>query len=172
MTAIIQLVTAILFVAKALNIVNGQVQAVKLLELTEDPFMTLGTICLAVGAGADILIVIFMTFLLIRQRIATRFVSTAEILQRLTVFSVNTGTWPAAFSLATVILLHVFPSNLLYTVPYLPLCSLYCNTLLANLNVREYIKGATATHNAGRAVFARSNSQTSESTKTGTPSGR
>ena len=36
--------------------------------------------------------------------------STAHILQRLTVFAVNTGTWTATFALLTVIFVRVYTS--------------------------------------------------------------
>jgi hypothetical protein len=45
--------------------------------------------------------------------------------------------------------MHVFPSNFLYVVFAIPLSSLYCNTLLANLNVRVYIRGEATTHYPG-----------------------
>jgi hypothetical protein len=70
-----------------------------------------------------------------------------HVLQRLTVFAINTGIWTAIFALSTVIFLHLYPSNLLYVVFAIPLCSVYCNTLLANLNARGYIRGEMTTHN-------------------------
>lgn len=45
--------------------------------------------------------------------------------------------------------MHVFPSNFLYLVFAIPLSSLYCNTLLANLNARVYIRGEATTHYPG-----------------------
>ncbi|KAG9313208.1 hypothetical protein JVU11DRAFT_6667 [Chiua virens] len=119
--AIVQLVTAFYFIIKALYTANGTVQVINLSELSGEPYMTMATISLAVGAAVDILIAIFMTFLLIRKRSGVGFASTAHILQRLTVFSVNTGTWPAVLLLLTTIFLHVFPTNMVYFIPYIPL---------------------------------------------------
>ncbi|KAH0836829.1 hypothetical protein J3R83DRAFT_8605, partial [Lanmaoa asiatica] len=104
---------------------------------------------LSVGAGVDVLIAICLTFLLVRKRTSTGFISTVHILQRLVLFAVNTGIWTATFALLTVILLHLFPLNLLYAVFGIPLCSVYCNTLLANLNARAYIRGEATTPNVG-----------------------
>ena len=43
--------------------------------------------------------------------------------------------------------MHALPSNLLYVVFAIPLGSLYCNMVLANLNARLYIRGDATTHN-------------------------
>ncbi|KAH0836833.1 hypothetical protein J3R83DRAFT_8610 [Lanmaoa asiatica] len=91
--------------------------------------------------------------------------STDHILQRLVFFAVNTGIWTATFALLTVILLHLFPLNLLYAVFGIPLCSVYCNTLLANLNARAYIRGEATTPNVGVDPFTSPALQVS-STKT------
>ncbi|KAH0830142.1 hypothetical protein J3R83DRAFT_1490, partial [Lanmaoa asiatica] len=60
-------------------------------------------------------------------------------LERLTVFAVNSGIWTAIFSLLAAILVHISSSNLTYAIFFIPLCSIYCNTLLANLNARIYL---------------------------------
>ncbi|KAN0088271.1 hypothetical protein V8E55_005328 [Tylopilus felleus] len=102
---------------------------------------------LSVAAVEDILIAVFLTFLFLRRRNATGYMGTTHVLQRLTVFAVNTGIWTASFALITLILLHVYPISSLYAVFGLPLCSVYCNTLLANLNARSYIRGEIVTRN-------------------------
>ncbi|KAN0088241.1 hypothetical protein V8E55_005298 [Tylopilus felleus] len=107
--------------------------------------LLLGTISFSIAAGIDVLIAIFMTFLLIRQRIATGFAGTAHMLQLLAIFAVNTGIWTATFALLIIILLHLFPDKAYYSIFVIPLGSVYCNTLLANLNVRTYLKGAGST---------------------------
>ncbi|KAG9313206.1 hypothetical protein JVU11DRAFT_6665 [Chiua virens] len=162
--ASVEFVTSILYISYALRTVNGEVQAVGLGALGVNPFLTVGTINLAVSAGVDILIAICMTFLLFRKRSRTRFASTVHLLQRLTVFAVNTGIWPASLALLTIILLHVFPTNIVNYLPYIPLCSVYCNTLLANLNARAYIAGRETTQVIDMDLFSISVSQASEST--------
>ena len=83
------------------------------------------------------------------------------MLQRLTVFAVHTGTWTAVFALLSLLFvsiicrrrvhpqsvltshtwqLYVLPLENLYSVFGIPLCPVYCNTLLANLNARVYLK--------------------------------
>ncbi|KAN0088272.1 hypothetical protein V8E55_005329 [Tylopilus felleus] len=132
---------------------SSSVQAVALPVLSSNRFMSFATVCLALAAGGDVLVAIFLTFLLIHKRRATGYSSTAHVLQRLTAFAVNTGIWTTLFALLSVILLHVFPSNLLPTVFIIPLCPLYCNTLLANLNVRAYVRGEPTAHDAGGDLF-------------------
>jgi hypothetical protein len=151
--AVVQLVFITIYVCEALYSADGSVQAVALPVLSSNRFMSFATVCLALAAGGDVLVAIFLTFLLIHKRRATGYSSTAHVLQRLTAFAVNTGIWTTLFALLSVILLHVFPSNLLPTVFIIPLCPLYCNTLLANLNVRAYVRGEPTAHDAGGDLF-------------------
>jgi hypothetical protein len=87
-------------------------------------------------------------------------------LQRLILFSVNTGSWTALFALLTIILvrsgnicqifrsclkltlqMHTYLTESISMVFATPLCSVYCNTVLANLNARQYIRSETTGHN-------------------------
>ncbi|KAG9315406.1 hypothetical protein JVU11DRAFT_4556 [Chiua virens] len=142
----VEFTTALIYVSDELYIANGKLQIVGLAELGVNPFLTVGSIKLCVAAGMDVMIATCMTLLFARKRARAKFTNTVHVLRRLTVFSVNTGVWPASLALLTIILLHAFPTNIINYLPYLPLCSVYCNTLLANLNVRAYIKGSGATH--------------------------
>lgn len=162
--AIAQLASVIIYLAKALYSANG-LQVLSAAELSENPFRNILTLNLSIVTGVDVLIAIFLTFLLLRKRTTATFAGTAYTLQRLTVFAVNTGIWSATFALLTMILLHVFPLNLLYCVSGIPLCSVYCNTLLANLNAREYIRGSSTTHYVDADLFSSSSLPVSKSTK-------
>ncbi|KAG8221098.1 hypothetical protein J3R82DRAFT_2619, partial [Butyriboletus roseoflavus] len=124
------------------------------------------TLCIAFAAGADILIAIFLTYLLVRKRSTTAFAKTASLLQRLTVFAVNTGIWTATFALLSLVLLQVYPTNLLYVVFGIPAASIYCNTFLANLNARSYIRGEALPHDDDVDLFASSASPLSDTIKT------
>ena len=65
--------------------------------------------------------------------------------------------------------LHVFPKNMLYAVPYLPLCSVSCNTLLANLNARGYIGGeAIMTRQVSADVITNASAAEGDDNKTNT----
>ncbi|KAF8133371.1 hypothetical protein EV363DRAFT_1259064 [Boletus edulis] len=150
----VELVCCTIYVAKSLYTTNGVVKVVAISTINSSSFVTQASLALSFAAAADVLIAISMTFLLVRQRTVTKFASTAHILQRLIVFSVNTGTWTATFALSTVILLNVFPNNWICTVTMIPLCAVYCNTLLANLNARAYVMGTETTYNVDVDLFS------------------
>ncbi|KAI9454593.1 hypothetical protein HD554DRAFT_2150025 [Boletus coccyginus] len=97
-----------------------------------------------------------LTFLLFRKRTDTEFSSTAHILQRITVLVVNAGLWTATFALLSLIFLHLYPVKFLNEVFSFSLCSIYCNTTLANLNARAYIRGETRAYNTDVDLFASS----------------
>lgn len=56
--------------------------------------------------------------------------------------------------------------NGLYAVFGVPLCAVYSNTLLANLNAELYVRGETATHNVDADLFNSSSSPASDSART------
>ncbi|KIJ58332.1 hypothetical protein HYDPIDRAFT_119660 [Hydnomerulius pinastri MD-312] len=92
------------------------------------------------AAAVDITTTIAMCTLLAMGRTRLN-ANTDRMLLRLVIISINTGLWTALFALFTVILHVVYPGNLMYTGVYFPLCTLYCNTLVANFNVRSYARG-------------------------------
>ncbi|KAH7905752.1 hypothetical protein BJ138DRAFT_1147992 [Hygrophoropsis aurantiaca] len=62
-----------------------------------------------------------------------------NILHNLVILTINTGIWTALFAIFTLITIVVYKDNLIYAALYFPLCPLYCNTVLANLNARTLI---------------------------------
>ncbi|KIJ64709.1 hypothetical protein HYDPIDRAFT_28075 [Hydnomerulius pinastri MD-312] len=109
-------------------------------ELSSPLMMKLANACNGTAAAVDITITIAMCTLLAMGR--TRFnANTDRMLLRLIVISINTGLWTALFALFAVILHVAYPGDLIYTGVYFPLCTLYCNTLVANFNVRSYARG-------------------------------
>ncbi|KAH7921854.1 hypothetical protein BV22DRAFT_1131940 [Leucogyrophana mollusca] len=62
-----------------------------------------------------------------------------NILQSLVILTINTGIWTALFAIFTLITIVVYKGDLIYAALYFPLCPLYCNTVLANLNARTFI---------------------------------
>ncbi|KAF9238081.1 hypothetical protein BU15DRAFT_62728 [Melanogaster broomeanus] len=94
-----------------------------------------------ITAAVDIVIAIAMCTLLAMGRSGFS-EKTDQLVLRLIVISLNTGLWTAILALLSIILLVSLPSTeVVYTGVYYPLGSLYCNTLLANLNVRPYLRG-------------------------------
>ncbi|KIJ57669.1 hypothetical protein HYDPIDRAFT_120479, partial [Hydnomerulius pinastri MD-312] len=108
---------------------------------TTNPLMIkVANACNGTAAAVDITITIAMCTFLAMGR--TRFnANTDRMLLRLIVISINTGLWTVLFALFSVILHVVFPTNWVYAGFYFPLCTLYCNTLVANFNVRSYARG-------------------------------
>ncbi|KAF8141413.1 hypothetical protein EV363DRAFT_1308043 [Boletus edulis] len=155
--AIFQLV----YVAKALYGAHG----IHVTVLTGDFFVDVVLSSLSVAAVVDVLTAIFMTFLLLRKRstagysrqacntrvtekmhlnighkCGTHFATPHRVYDKLLVI------WTASFALLSVILLRIYPRNLRYVMFAIPICSVYCNTLLANLNVRVYFRGKMMEH--------------------------
>ncbi|KAN0100024.1 hypothetical protein V8E55_000008 [Tylopilus felleus] len=162
--AIFQNVATIFYAAKAFYSANGSVHIVSFIEIHDHFFTCITLSNLVVGAAVDALIAIAMTILLFCERTATGFVGTLHILQRLTIFAVNTGLWTAMFAVLSAILIHVIPTSALYTVFAIPLSSLYCNALLANLHARSYIRGEGTTHNAGAEMVVMNQAASNDTT--------
>ncbi|PBK73540.1 hypothetical protein ARMSODRAFT_1015087 [Armillaria solidipes] len=74
---------------------------------------------------------------------------TRSMIYRLTLFSINTGTWPAIIAIITLVMLMAYPTYYLYAGLYFFLSPVYCNTVLASINARPYIQNV----NNGRHVF-------------------
>lgn len=92
---------------------------------------------LAVMAFVDIATAFFLAkYLRILHRKAMTF-ALSEAIQRLIIFSILSGIWTALFALLDMITYLGFPNTAVYVLFDLPLCSLYCNTLLASLNSRD-----------------------------------
>jgi len=96
-----------------------------------------------IAMAVDITITIFLCSLLAMTRTGFHAHSTDRMLLRLIFISVNTGLSSALFAFLSVILLVIYPTDLFYSALYLPLCTVYCNTLLANLNVRSFVRGGS-----------------------------
>ncbi|KIJ64706.1 hypothetical protein HYDPIDRAFT_111276 [Hydnomerulius pinastri MD-312] len=122
---------------------------------------TVATAYTGSAAAVDIVIALAMCTLLATGRTGCN-KHTDRMLLRLIVVSVNTGLWTAVFGLLTVVLLVTLPKDLVYLGVFLPLCTLYCNTVLANLNVREYVRGGN-----GPEVYHLNDAGSSERYRTG-----
>ncbi|KIJ53117.1 hypothetical protein M422DRAFT_242229 [Sphaerobolus stellatus SS14] len=72
------------------------------------------------------------------------FFETDRMLFRLTIVIINTGLWTAIFAILDLAMSAGFPGTFLFALFDQPLCSVYMNTFLGNLNARHYIKGKPA----------------------------
>ncbi|KAF8128631.1 hypothetical protein EV363DRAFT_1451620 [Boletus edulis] len=100
------------------------------------------------ATAVDITITIALCALLAMGR--TGYADTDQMLRRLIFISVNTGLSSALFAFLSVLLLVIYPTDLIFTALYYPLCTVYCNTLLANLNARSFVRGGTETRQLNR----------------------
>ncbi|KAF8956699.1 hypothetical protein BDZ97DRAFT_1925236 [Flammula alnicola] len=98
---------------------------------------------IAVGAGTDVIICVSL-FALLWKRYSTlensHFKATGSMLQRLILLSINTGSWTASIAIVTIAMVLAFPSNYIYVAFSFAMSPIYCNTLLANLNARDYVR--------------------------------
>ncbi|KAL1741441.1 hypothetical protein HDZ31DRAFT_84821 [Schizophyllum fasciatum] len=99
---------------------------------------------LAAVLAADTTMAGMLTGLLLGQYQEAVYARTSEMLQRLFYFSVNTGTWTAVFAVAAIVLSKHPAGTSYWTIFDLGVCGVYSNTLLANLNGRDYVAGERA----------------------------
>jgi hypothetical protein len=103
----------------------------------ENPF---GITNVTLAAVIDVALAGCMIYLLRAERSDT----SDQLVSRLMLFSLNSGLWTAMVALATVITLVTIPlPNLVYPGVYTVLSPLYCNTVLANLNSRNFLQQST-----------------------------
>ncbi|KAG2055424.1 hypothetical protein BDR06DRAFT_339934 [Suillus hirtellus] len=92
---------------------------------------------LAVMAFVNIATAFFLAkYLRILHRQAMTF-ALSDMIYRLIVFSVLSGIWITLFAILDMVTYLGFPNTAVYVLFDLPLCSLYCNTLLVSLNSRD-----------------------------------
>ncbi|KAK0455582.1 uncharacterized protein EV420DRAFT_578132 [Desarmillaria tabescens] len=103
------------------------------------------------GAVVDLFIAVTMCLFLWRRylRIGIATKGTRSMIHRLTLFSINTGSWPAIIAIITLVMLLAYPTYYLYAGLYFFLSPVYCNTVLASINARPYIQSV----NNGRHIY-------------------
>ncbi|KAH7888825.1 hypothetical protein F5I97DRAFT_2005299 [Phlebopus sp. FC_14] len=122
----------------------------KQVDIVLHPVMRgLGISYLAVSAVIDIFIAVSFTILLWKQKQYTRTRSSVKMVQRLIMFSIVSGMWTAVFAVCDIATYLGIQGTSIWVVFDMPICSLYCNTLLANLNGRTYIAGKSTIISTG-----------------------
>jgi hypothetical protein len=113
-------------------------------HLTPSYINMLSTLTFAINgtaAAVDIVIATAMSILLAMGR--SRFSKDSDrLFVRLVTVCANTGLWTALFGLLTITLIVTVPVGMIYCSVFFPLSPLYCNTLLANLNVRVFLRSS------------------------------
>jgi len=101
--------------------------------------VNIGTSFTGASAAADVIIAATMSVLLYKRRTGVK--KTDQMLTYLTIASINTGFWTAVLTLMTIIIAPATPtSDLYYLIPYLALPSVYINSVLCNLNIRQPLR--------------------------------
>ncbi|KAI0942650.1 hypothetical protein AcW1_003223 [Taiwanofungus camphoratus] len=97
----------------------------------------------ATSAFVDVMIASLMTFLLVNTG-RSSFARSNKMIFRLVAVTINSGIWTAVVAIIDLSLIAAFPHGLQFCAFEFPLSSLYVNTLLANLNARQYLRGKDA----------------------------
>ncbi|KAF8209215.1 hypothetical protein K438DRAFT_1811943 [Mycena galopus ATCC 62051] len=93
----------------------------------------------ALSTAADVLITSILCFMLQRTRPAS--LETETMVNRLILFTINTGLLTSLCAIASLISLILAPRTLIYASFYFCIGRLYSNALLASLNARAVIRG-------------------------------
>ncbi|KAJ7280258.1 hypothetical protein C8J57DRAFT_1302113 [Mycena rebaudengoi] len=100
-----------------------------------------GVTYLVTAASIDVIIAISMVYLLREAKLDTSLTITKRLLTHLIVYSVNSGLWTALIAVFCVMTMIAYPNTFVYIGLYMSISPIYCNTLLANLNIRQHIRG-------------------------------
>ncbi|KAJ3998909.1 hypothetical protein F5050DRAFT_1805514 [Lentinula boryana] len=92
----------------------------------------------AFAAAGDVLIAAILTWLL--QTSKTGFQRSDTMLNKLTIFAVNTGALTSLFAVASLISILAAPNTFIYITFFFCMGRLYTNSLLASLNARKKIR--------------------------------
>ncbi|KAJ4480144.1 hypothetical protein J3R30DRAFT_2583565 [Lentinula aciculospora] len=92
----------------------------------------------ALAAVSDVIIAGILTFLL--QKSKTGFQRSDTMLNKLTVFAVNTGALTSFCAVASLISILAAPNTFIYILFFFCMGRLYTNSLLATLNARKKIR--------------------------------
>ncbi|EIW80838.1 hypothetical protein CONPUDRAFT_73858 [Coniophora puteana RWD-64-598 SS2] len=122
-----EFVCVAIYVAKAINFETfAQLMALKSLSMTVN----------AVAAAGDILITACLCHLL--HGVRASFLRSENLINKLIIFTINTGLLTSFCAIASLLSIAAAPDTFIYIAFYFCLGRLYCNSLLATLNVRRF----------------------------------
>ncbi|KAH9984962.1 hypothetical protein BJV77DRAFT_1071690 [Russula vinacea] len=104
-----------------------------------DEITTLASTALSLGVATDIFTAASLSYFLHRMR--TGYKRSDTLINRLIIYSVNTGTLTSVFSVAVLVAYNLMPDNLIFIALYFILSKLYANSCLATLNTRRFVHG-------------------------------
>ncbi|KAH9936183.1 uncharacterized protein B0H18DRAFT_315389 [Fomitopsis serialis] len=115
-------------------------EAFKVAKLTKlGDLKLVGTLSLGMGVATDVVTALTLCHYL--RNLRTGFSKDDSLVNRLTLYAMNTGLLTSAISLTTVILYDIMPENFIFMGFYFVLSKLYANSFLATLNTRRVVRG-------------------------------
>lgn len=111
----------------------------------------------ALAAVSDVAIAVSLIFLLQRSR--TGFRRSDTVINRLILFSLNTGLLTSIDALLSLITITVLPNTFVYILFFVTISRLYTNSLLATLNNRKSLSGGLGDESTGETSFSQRNNR-------------
>ncbi|KAK0430845.1 hypothetical protein EV421DRAFT_237324 [Armillaria borealis] len=99
---------------------------------------------LVFGYSADILITVSLIYMLLRSK--TQNAQTNHIINRLVLYSLNTGFLNSIFAILCFVTATVWSENLIFVGLYAVLCRMYSVSVLATLNSRKRFRSLSSVH--------------------------
>lgn len=125
-----QLAAAFVFTVRAANVPSlAEVGQLKLV----------GSIALGLGMATDVITAAALCWFL--RNLKTGFRKDDSIVNKLTIYAINTGVISSAFSLCTLALYDTMPTNFIFMAFYFVLSKVYANSFFAALNTRRSVRG-------------------------------
>ncbi|KAK0457412.1 uncharacterized protein EV420DRAFT_1688333 [Desarmillaria tabescens] len=110
---------------------------------------TLASLSLGAGALTDIIIALSLSLFL--RRLRTGYKSSDSVVNRLTVYAINTGVLTSTVSITTLILYDLYPTNFVFMAFYFVLSKLYAISFMCTLNTRHIVRGRGTDREIGTA---------------------
>ncbi|SJL07955.1 uncharacterized protein ARMOST_11313 [Armillaria ostoyae] len=110
---------------------------------------TLASLSLGAGALTDIIIALSLSLFL--RRLRTGYKSSDSVVNRLTIYAINTGVLTSTISITTLVLYDLYPTNFLFMAFYFVLSKLYAVSFMCTLNTRHIVRGRGTDREIGTA---------------------
>jgi len=104
----------------------------------------IGSVALSLGMVTDVFTAASLSYFLHKMR--TGFKRSDTLINRLIIYSVNTGMLTSVFSAAVLATYNIMPTNFVYISLYFILCKLFANSCVATLNTRRFVHGRGTDH--------------------------
>jgi len=124
-----QFATAIVYTIKTFQLQVGEAGQIK----------SIGSIALSLGVVTDVFTAASLSYFLHKMR--TGFKRSDTLINRLIIYSVNTGTLTSVFSATVLATYNMMPTNFVYISLYFILCKLFANSCVGTLNTRRFVHG-------------------------------